>query len=215
MLNLIYYFLTLLKKSSIRTRHLLFLMQKAGLLIVVSILILLGLEIPNINKTSLSSSILPHHLRLLDRLDRPEDGYCVDILGTPGNLRTDVPLFAHNCKLSLTVDSAVVFTNDGLIKFPAVNRCLTVAGVNSSALPGASILLRKCNEILPFFETADLQSFTHHKDGSLSIFGSSLCLTVGRQSAATYSPYHRWRTLFVDNCRTVEPALSQWEFVVP
>ena len=151
MLNLIYYFLPLLKKSSIRTRHLLFFMQKAGLLIVVSILILLGLEIPNINNTSLASSILPHHLRLLDRLDRPEDGYCVDILGAPGNLRTDVPLFAHNCKLSLTVDSAVVFTDDGLIKFPAVNRCLTVAGVNSSALPGASILLRKCNETLPFF----------------------------------------------------------------
>ena len=38
------------------------------------------------------------HLRLLDRLDRPEDGYCVDILGTPGNLRVDVPLFTHNCK---------------------------------------------------------------------------------------------------------------------
>ena len=39
------------------------------------------------------------HLRLLDRLDRPEDGYCIDILGTPGNLRIDVPLFAHNCSV--------------------------------------------------------------------------------------------------------------------
>ena len=86
------------------------------------------------------------HLRLLDRLDRPEDGYCVDILGTPGNLRVDVPLFAHNCKPRLTSDSSVIFTLDGLIKFPAVNRCMTVAGVNSKALPGASILLRKCDE---------------------------------------------------------------------
>ena len=74
------------------------------------------------------------HLRLLDRLDRPEDGYCVDILGTPGNLRIDVPLFAHNCKPSLTSDSAVVFTSDGFIKFPAVDLCLTVAGVNLSLI---------------------------------------------------------------------------------
>ena len=85
------------------------------------------------------------HLRLLDRLDRPADGYCVDVLGTPRNMRVDVPLFAHNCKTSLTGDSAVVFTSDGLIRFPAVDRCITVAGVNSVALPGASILLRTCS----------------------------------------------------------------------
>ena len=158
---------------------------------------------------------LQAHLRLLNRLDRPEDGYCVDILGTPGNMRVDVPLFVHNCKPSLTSDSAVVFTSDGLIKFPAVDRCITVAGVNSAALPGASVLLRKCNESMPFFETLKLQRFTHHKDGSLSVSGTKLCLTVGRQSAATYSPSHRWRTLFVDDCATAGPALSQWEFVIP
>ena len=155
------------------------------------------------------------HLRLLDRLDRPEDGYCVDILGTPGNLRIDVPLFAHNCKPRLTSDSSVIFTSDGLITFPAVNRCITVAGVNSKALPGASILLRKCNESVAFFETSRLQRFTHRKDGRLSISGSELCLVVGTKSAATYSPSHRWRTLFVDDCATAGPALSQWEFVIP
>ena len=155
------------------------------------------------------------HLRLLDRLDRPEDGYCVDILGTPGNLRIDVPLFAHNCKPTLTSDSSVVFTSVGLLQFPAVNLCVTVAGVNSKALPGASILLRKCNESVAFFETSRLQRFTHRKDGRLSISGSELCLVVGTKSAATYSPSHRWRTLFVDSCSQVEPSLSQWEFIVP
>jgi len=155
------------------------------------------------------------HLRLLDHLDRPEDGYCVDILGTPGNLRIDVPLFAHNCKPTLTSDSSVVFTSDGLIQFPAVNRCVTVAGVNSKALPGASILLRKCDESVAFFETSRLQRFTHRKDGRLSISGSELCLVVGTKSAATYSSSHRWRTLFVDSCNHVELSLSQWEFVVP
>ena len=121
------------------------------------------------------------HLRLLDRLDRPEDGYCIDILGTPGNLRVELPLFAHNCKTTLTADSSVIFTSDGLIKFPAVDLCVTVAGVNSNALPGASILLRKCNESIPFFETFSLQRFTHRKDGRISISGSELCLTVGRR----------------------------------
>ena len=166
----------------------------------------------SVSSASPSSQV---HLRLLDRLDRPEDGYCVDILGTPGNLRIDVPLFAHNCKPSLTSDSSVVFTSDGFIKFPAVDRCLTVAGVNSVALPGASILLRKCNQTIPFFETLALQRFTLQKDGSLSVLGTKLCLTVGGQSASTYSPFHRWRTLFVDDCSTAEPALSRWEFVIP
>ena len=155
------------------------------------------------------------HLRLLDRLDRPEDGYCIDILGTPGNLRVELPLFAHNCKTTLTADSSVIFTSDGLIKFPAVDLCVTVAGVNSNALPGASTLLRKCNESIPFFETFRLQRFTHRKDGRISMSGSELCLTVGREAAATYSPSHRWRALFVEDCGIAEAAFSRWEFVVP
>ena len=155
------------------------------------------------------------HLRLLDRLDRPEDGYCIDILGAPGNLRVELPLFAHNCKTTLTADSSVIFTSDGLIKFPAVDLCVTVAGVNSNALPGASTLLRKCSESQPFFETFRLQRFTHRKDGRISMSGSELCLTVGRESAATYSPSHRWRALFVEDCGIAEASFSRWEFVVP
>ena len=155
------------------------------------------------------------HLRLLDRLDRPEDGYCIDILGTPGNFRVELPLFAHNCKTTLTADSSVIFTSDGLIKFPAVDLCVTVAGVNSNALPGASTLLRKCSESQPFFETFRLQRFTHRKDGRISMSGSELCLTVGRESAATYSPSHRWRALFVEDCGIAEASFSRWEFVVP
>jgi hypothetical protein len=155
------------------------------------------------------------HLRLLDRLDRPKDGYCVDIPGTGQNLRVEIPLFAHNCKPRLTTDSAVVFTSDGLIRFPAVGRCITVAGVNSVALPGAAILLRACKGSTPFFETSKLQRFTLRGDGRLALAGTELCLTVGSKSAPTYSPYDRWRTLFVDDCTTAERARSRWEFVVP
>ena len=190
-------------------------MVQTGVLAIAGGSVLLCAEILGPSPASSASSAPLAHLRLLDRLDRPEDGYCVDIPGTSRNMLVDVPLFAHNCKTSLTSDSAVAFASDGFIRFPAVDRCITVAGVNSVALPGASILLRKCGESLPFFETSRLQRFTHHYDGRLTVAGSELCLTVGPQSAPTYSPSDRWRTLFVDDCATAEPARSRWEFVVP
>ncbi len=196
-------------------RDLLRRMVQTGMLAIAGGFVLLGAQVLGPSPASSASPDSLVHLRLLDRLDRPKDGYCVDILGTPRNMRVDLPLFAHNCKPFLTRDSAVVFTSNGLIKFPAVDRCITVAGVNSAALPGASILLRKCNESMPFFETSRLQRFTHRDDGRLTVAGSELCLTVGAQSAATYSPSDRWRTLFVDDCATTEPARSRWEFVVP
>ncbi len=157
----------------------------------------------------------PSHLRLVDRLDRPQDGYCVDILGTPGFLRPDLPLFAHNCKRGLTSDSAVVFTEKGQIQFPAVNLCITVAGVNSGALPGASLLLRGCGEATPFFETDRLQRFSLDEDSRLKLNGTDLCLTVGTRSATTYSSADVWRALFVDECKKVDASRVKWEFVVP
>ena len=177
--------------------------------------IFLFIKIFGVDPVWSASQGLQVHLRLIDRLDRPFDGYCVDILGTPGYLRVEVPLFAHNCKSSLTSDSAVVFMSDGTIKFPSVDLCITVAGVNSIALPGAALLLRKCKESVPFFETLSLQRFIYHKNGSLSVSDTRLCLTVGNQSAATYSATHRWRTLFVDDCAKADPTLSRWEFIVP
>ncbi len=167
-------------------------------------------------RPALSSEVSePSHLRLIDRLDRPDDGYCVDVLGTPGNLRADLPLFAHNCKPGLTSDSAVTFDKEGRIRFAALDLCVTVAGVNSRALPGASVLVRGCDEAKVFFETAALQRFTHHEDGRLALAGGGLCLAVGTRSATTYSGADRWRALFVDACDTVDAARSRWEFVVP
>ena len=155
------------------------------------------------------------HLRLVDRLDRPRDSYCVDVLGTPGSLRPDLPLFAHNCKPRLTDDSAVALDSEGRIRFVALNLCITVAGVNSRALPGTAVLLRKCDEATPFLEAAQLQRFSHHKDERLELAGSGLCLAVGGRSATTYSPADRWRPLFVDSCQAAKPARSRWEFVNP
>ena len=156
-----------------------------------------------------------YHLRLIDRLDRPEDGYCLDILGVGSNMRLDLPLFAHNCKPVLTSDSAVIMLPTGQIVFPAVARCITVAGVNSGALAGAAILLRACDEAGPFFETASLQRFNLQADGRVTLNGTDLCLAVGADSATTYSPQDRWRALFVERCDRIEPARSRWELVIP
>ena len=154
------------------------------------------------------------HLRLIDTLDRPGDGYCLDVPGTPGYLRTDLPLFAHNCKPRLTSDSAVVFES-GLIRFIELDLCVTVAGINSQALPGAAVLLRQCGENTAFMEAAKLQRFQLSQDGFLELDGTGLCLAVGPRSAATYSVADRWRPLFVDDCETVEPTRVRWMFNVP
>ena len=156
-----------------------------------------------------------YHLRLVAALDRPTDGYCLDILGVGEWLRVDLPLFAHNCKPALTTDSAVIMRANGQIRFPAVDRCITVAGVNSRALPGAAILLRPCDESGAFFETSALQRFTLHDDGRLVLDDSDLCLAVGERSATTYSSADRWRALFVADCATVEATRARWRLTIP
>ena len=134
---------------------------------------------------------------------------------TGANLRTDLPLFAHNCKPVLTNDSAVRRLPGGQIEFPAVRGCVTVAGVNSRALPGASFLVRRCDERGAFFETAALQRFELREDGRLVLAGTGLCVSVGARSDSTYSTQDRWRALFVEDCDRIEASRSSWEFVVP
>lgn len=159
-----------------------------------------------------ADSSQPGHLRLIDRLDRPSDGYCLDILGVGTNLRVDVPIFAHNCKPALTPDSAVALTDDGAIHFVAVDLCVTASGVNGRALPGAAIILRPCDGNAAFFESGPLQRFDFHKDGRVQLKGSELCLAVGDVSATTYSVRDRWRVLSVEDCGSTPAALSRWEF---
>ncbi|MEM8974748.1 MAG: RICIN domain-containing protein [Pseudomonadota bacterium] len=152
------------------------------------------------------------HLRLKDRLDRPVDGYCLDILGVGQSLRLEVPIFAHNCKGGLTNDSAMELRKDGKIAFPAVDLCITAAGVNGRALPGASILLRPCGHRAPFFESGAMQTFDFKDDGQVVLKGSNLCLAVGDVSATTYSSADRWRVLSVEDCSKTPARLARWEF---
>ncbi len=151
-------------------------------------------------------------LRLLDRLDRPQDGYCVDVVGVGLASRTDLPLIAHNCSSQRSPDEAVRIDNSGLIRFPAFKLCVTAMGINGLALPGSAILLRRCGELSSFMDASDLQEFSQHPDGRLTLGTTNLCLTVGSNSARTYSTQHRWRALYLEDCATTPPERSRWEF---
>ncbi len=143
------------------------------------------------------------HVRLKDRLDRPVDGYCLDILGNQNNLRVDLPLFAHNCKSGPTADSVVVFTSSGLLVFPAAEVCVTAFGVNRTVLPGTSVLLRPCNEQTPFFNADALQKFEYLDNGQFQLSGYDLCLSVGNEASRTYSANDRWPVLSLEACNSV------------
>ena len=153
------------------------------------------------------------HVRLQDRLDRPHDGYCFDILGTGSTLRVDLPLFAHNCKPVATPDSAVIYTSKNQFMFPAADVCVTAFGVNNTVLPGTSVLLRACDERAAFYETTGLQKFDHAENGQLKLRGFDLCLAVGSESSSTYSPHDRWRVLSLETCATTALSHSAWEMV--
>lgn len=153
------------------------------------------------------------HVRLKDRLDRPSDGYCLDILGTGSNLRLEVPLFAHNCKGGITPDSAVVYTSKGQLVFPYAKVCVTAFGVNNTVLPGTAVLLRPCDYQTAFFDTSDLQKFDYLKNGQFRLRGHEFCLAVGDESTSTYSPHDRWRVLTLDSCANTPLSHSAWDMV--
>lgn len=155
------------------------------------------------------------HLRLVNDLDRPEDGYCLDVVGSGPNIRTDLPLIAHNCKPGLYADEAIVFQSDGRILFPAFGGCVTVAGLNSRALPGAALMLKGCGENTPFLNTAGLQNFRLREDARIELEETGLCLMVGDESDSTFSEDHRWRTLYVDACAKAQADRSQWRVSKP
>lgn len=163
--------------------------------------------------TAVSGDAVPGHFKLRDSLDRPQDGYCLDIVGSGRHIRFDLPMTAHNCKPGLYPDEAVVVEGKTRIRFPVYGVCATVAGLNGRALPGAAVVPRECGESSPFMEAETLQRFTFHDDGRVELHGSGLCLTVSAESDSTFEVTHRWRALFVARCDAVTPQLSRWHFV--
>ena len=153
------------------------------------------------------------YLKLIDPLDRPGDGYCVDVLGSGDAVRLDMPLTAHNCKPGYYADEGVARGEGDTLVFPAYGAaCITAMGVNRTALPGASLMVKPCLERSPFLEGEAMQRFEISDDGEISLAGSGLCLEVGDASAPTFDPSHRWRTLALARCDSSDPARSRWTF---
>lgn len=156
------------------------------------------------------------HMRTIDDLDRPQDGWCLDAVGSGPHIRFDMPLMGHNCKPGLFADEAVQFTDNGQIRFPAYeNACVTVMGVNQNALQGASLMLKSCGQEIPFLNAPKFQHFEHLENGAVKLKDSNLCITMGDESKETFDPTHAWRTLYMERCDAIDMPRATWAFVKP
>ena len=155
-------------------------------------------------------------IELVQRLDRPQDGYCIDIAGSGPWIDLTVPVSAHNCKRdAVYADQAAAHdATTGRIRFPAFNVCLTALGRAGRSLAQMPLMVRPCAEDVdtrrtPFI-AASLQAFVHRADGRLELRDSGLCLAVGRESSTTFSADDKWRALFLERCDRAPAALSVW-----
>lgn len=148
-------------------------------------------------------------MRLIDDLDFPGEGYCIDVVGVGQTARTDLPLVAHNCRPDRGSVDRVVIEREGRLVFPAYDACVTAFGVRAP-LPGAAVILQPCGSGGSFLPAARLQTFDRTPENRLRLRGTSLCLTVGPDAAPTLSPSHRWRVLTMESCETAPVARSAW-----
>ena len=158
----------------------------------------------------------PQYLKLIDKLDRPNDGYCFDVPGVIGNFRADKPLVAHNCKPGSAPDGLIEHTDDDMLLFSEfIDQCVTAMGTGSTVLPGTSLMLMPCIQQGAFASSAIQKRFKFNEKKQLELIGSSLCVVVGDRSAQTFSSRDRWRTLYLNNCNAIPLERSQWELVAP
>lgn len=163
---------------------------------------------------ALSQPLSAQYLQLKDKLDRPTDGYCLDVVGSGKYIRTDMPLTAHNCKgPQIYADEVVQYRSDNSLYFPKYNACVTVMGLNDKALAGNALMLKDCGVEQPFLNAKRFQKFEFNTKGQMQLAGSHLCIVAGTESHTTYSPEHRWRSLFMLSCNEVDLKRSVWQFV--
>lgn len=152
------------------------------------------------------------YMRLISKLDRPKDGYCLDVVGSGQHVRLDMPLTAHNCKgPKAYADEIVELRDDGTLYFPRYQSCVTAMGNNQTALAGNALMLKKCGEISPFLNGPRFQHYAMNDRQQIQLEHSDLCIVAGQQSSTTYSPEHRWRSLSMEPCSTADLSRSQWE----
>lgn len=154
------------------------------------------------------------YLQLIDKLDRPVDGYCLDVVGSGPNIRVDMPLTAHNCKgPQVYFDEVVTLRKDRTLYFSKYNGCVTVMGNNQTALPKNALMLKACRAKQPFLNAANFQQFEFNDNRQLRLKNSNLCISAGNFSHTTFSPAHRWRSLYMEQCDQTENRLSRWQFI--
>lgn len=153
------------------------------------------------------------YLKLKDNLDRPEDGYCLDITGNGQYVRFDMPLNGHNCKIDnnyVYPDETVQFRKDGTIYFPTYDLCATVMGLNDNALEFNALMPKPCYKNTPFLNAQNFQYFYFNDNDQIQLKNSELCITVGNTSKTTYSEKHKWRSLYMQNCKEAKISHSAW-----
>lgn len=156
------------------------------------------------------------YLALADRLDRPEDGYCIDVAGAGDWIDPTIPLSAHNCKgPGAYPDQAVRYdAASGQIRFYRLNVCMTALGRAGRTLPQMPLLVQPCVDprapVPRPFAHAALQAFDFRSDGRLALRGTDLCVVAGARSDTTFSPLDRWRALLMAACADAPRALSVW-----
>ena len=152
------------------------------------------------------------NIKLKSNLDRPSDGFCIDVIGFSPYERLDLPLIAHNCKSGLYNDQAMSVLNNGQIYLPAYDKCVTAIAPHTRALPGSSLMARDCGEHSNFLQAAPLQLF-NWLNGRITLRNSDLCITAGERSDQTPSSLHRWRALTLQICNNTPSERIEWHFV--
>ncbi len=149
-------------------------------------------------------------MRLLDDLDYPGEGYCIDVPGVGQTARTDLPLVLHNCLPARNSADRLAEERDGRIYMPTYDACVTAFGV-MNVLPGVPVVLRKCGAIESFLPADRFQRFVRTTENQLRLVGTDLCLAAGHESDRTFSSEHRWRTLTLQSCAAVPLSHSVWK----
>lgn len=149
-------------------------------------------------------------MRLLDDLDYPGEGYCIDVLGVGETARTDLPLVLHNCLPMRNSADRIAEEHDGRIYMSAYDACVTAFGVRG-VLPGVPVMLRECGADESFLPADRFQKFERNAQNQLRLVGTDLCLAAGNTSDRTFSASHRWRTLSLRPCATTPLSHSAWQ----
>lgn len=155
-----------------------------------------------------------HHMKLLEHLGA-ETGYCLELLGRPGQEDLLQPLIAHGCKVVLAPDDSILLTENGEIYFPAFDQCVTAMGLGDSVLEFNSLMVKECGVVEPYLNAPAFQRFEINDRSQVQLAGTELCMTAGDTARPTANPTHVWRALYMQDCASAPPERSQWHLFTP